>query len=176
MQIHSATSTSAASDVQTASASKRQSSIPPAMGAGPAATKTISQGGGLMSKLQQLLAKDPAKFKEVVSKLATDVKTAAGKATGDQASFLTKLADNLSKAADTGSMSPLQPKGGAGGAHKHHKHAEGMGGPAGGAGGAMQAIVQSALTSVNAALGVSSSGDASPPSPAAPAPAPTPTP
>jgi hypothetical protein len=162
MQINSVSSTNAVSDVQNTSASKRQSSIPPAMGAGPAATKNISQGGGLMGKLQQLLQQDPAKFKEIVTKMAADVKTAAGKATGDQASFLTKLADNLSQAASTGSMAPLQPKsgaGGAGGAHKHHHHAGGAEG--GGAGGPMQAIVQSALDQVNQALGVSASSSTS---------------
>lgn len=170
MQISSISTTNAADGVQNTSSARSKSSIPPALGAGPAATKTISQGGDLMGKLQQLLQQDPAKFKEVVTKLAGDVKTAAGKATGDQASFLNKLADNLTKAADSGSMTPLQPSsagqqgqagaGGAGG-HKHHHHHGGGGGGGGGAGGMMQSIVQGALDQVNKALGGSAASSTS---------------
>ena len=148
MQIQSTSGAGAATSVQNAAPQRHQSSIPPAPNAGPAATKSVSAGGDLMSKLAKLQQQDPAKFKEVVSQIATDVKSAAGKATGEQATELNKLADNFSQAATSGSLSTMQPAGRGPGAAHHKGHKGHHGGPSG----VMQSIVQGAIGQVDKAL------------------------
>jgi hypothetical protein len=163
MQIQSTSGAGAAASVQNTAPQRHQSSIPPAPNASPAATKNVSPGGDLMSKLAKLQQQDPAKFKEVVSQIATDVKAAAGKATGEQATELNKIADNFSQAATTGSLQSMQPAGGGPGAAHHkggHRGHHGMGG----AGSVMQSIVQGAIGQVDKALSA-----ATPAAPAAPA-------
>jgi len=150
-------------------ATKRQSSVPPATNA--AVSLSISTQGDLLGKLQQLSQQDPAKFKDVVTKLASDLKTAAGSATGGQAQFLNKLSDQFSQAASSGNLSALQPtqapQGAAAGAsatghhhHGHHHHGSGGGSSA------VQSAFADALTQVDQALGATSSSAAAPATPA----------
>ena len=75
---------------------------------GPAASTHISKRGQLLSKLQQLQQQDPAKFKQVVTDIATKLQDAAKSATGDQQKFLSDLADKFQKA-ESGDLSGLQP-------------------------------------------------------------------
>jgi hypothetical protein len=115
---------SATSAVGTSRA-RRSSSIPPAGGGAP----QISKFGDLLSKLQDLSAKDPAKFKQVASDIASKLKDASG-----SDPRLKDLADKFSKAAESGDMSAFQPPaaaagagGASGGGHHHHHHGGGGG-------------------------------------------------
>ena len=81
---------------------------PPA--ASPAATPRISKAGDLMQKLQKLLEQSPSSFEGMMSKLADELKSAAAKANGQDASFLSKLSDGFAQAGTQGSLSPLQPR------------------------------------------------------------------
>ncbi|HEY3266082.1 MAG TPA: hypothetical protein VGM37_04090 [Armatimonadota bacterium] len=71
----------------------------------------LSKPGQMLAKLKQLQQEDPAKFKEVVSKIADKLSAAAEKAGADtkDGKFLTKLASDFQKAADTGDLSSLEP-------------------------------------------------------------------
>jgi len=75
----------------------------------PAATRGISKTGDLMQKLQKLLEVDPNSFQGMMRRLANELKAAAGKANGQDASFLSKLSDSFGLAADAKSLSPLRP-------------------------------------------------------------------
>ncbi len=75
----------------------------------PAATYGISRTGDLMHKLQQLLDKDPKSFQGMMSQLATDLKSAAARANGGDASLLSKLSSSFALAADAKSLAPLRP-------------------------------------------------------------------
>jgi hypothetical protein len=65
---------------------------------------------------------DPDKFKSVMSTIADTLKADAQNATGSKAQRLDALADKFSKAAQTGQMPDLQPKGPQHGASGHHHH------------------------------------------------------
>lgn len=89
---------------------------------------TISPEGGLFGQLASLAQSDPADFKQVAGEISQKLSTAASQATGDQAKFLTSMADKFGQAAQTGDMSALKPPGaegtaGAQGHHHHHHHA-----------------------------------------------------
>ena len=142
-----------------AAARARPSSIPPAAGG----SASISKAGDFMSKLQDLLQQDPAKFKEVVGQMAKDMKDAAGKATGDDAKRLNALADGLSQAASTGDLSALQPKQGAppGQAAGVHKGHHGHGHRHGGGSSAVQSALQGAIATLDQALGGASGATSS---------------
>jgi hypothetical protein len=149
MQINVPSSVSSASDVssvgQVAPRRARTSSAPPPPAPG-AASATISPRAGLLSKLKQLADTDPAKFKEVTAKLASDLKTQAQSATGDDAKALGALADRLEKASQSGSLDAGRPQG-KGGPHGHHGHHHG--GPSA----AVSAAIASASAAVDQALG-----------------------
>ena len=87
----------------------------------------VSQMASLMSQLQQLSQSDPSAFKQVTAEISQKLKTEAGQATGDRATFLSQLADKFQQASQSGSMSGFQPPQGAqgpqaaGGHHHHHK-------------------------------------------------------
>jgi hypothetical protein len=119
-----------------------------------AASTTVSKPGELMNKLSQLLSQDPAKFKEVTQEISDELKSAAQNASGPQASFLNKLSANFAQASSTGSLSPLQPPGGApNGVQGHHHHHGGGGhGGGGGGGGGIESVISTALDQVNEAL------------------------
>jgi len=155
----SATTAIAPNDLQ---GSQRPSSIPPA-GSGPAATTTISTPGELFSKLQQLQEKDPAQFKQVMSSLASDLRSEAAKTDGPQSAFMTKLADRFDQAAQSGNLSAAKPDEaqGAQGAHKHHGHGHHHHG--GGGIGDMAGVLQNALDKVNQALAAPAAADGSSP-------------
>jgi hypothetical protein len=73
---------------------------------------SISGPGKLLSEPQQLQQKDPTKFQEVVSQIATQLQSAAQQAgQGPQADFLSSLAQKLQNVASTGDLSQLQPPG-----------------------------------------------------------------
>ena len=84
---------------------------------GSASSTSVSKRGDFLAALKQLQQQDPAKFKEVVTKLASDVRDQAKTATGDQAKALNSFADKLDKVASTGDLSALKPHGGG-----HHAH------------------------------------------------------
>lgn len=67
----------------------------------------ISRGAKIASQLQQLKAADPAKFKEVVTDIASKLTDAAKSATGKEQQFLQKLADKFT-AAESGDLSGFQ--------------------------------------------------------------------
>ena len=103
---------------------RRDSSMPP-----PPAQANISGPGRMFQQLSELSQSDPTKFKSVLSDMASTLRADAQKATGDQASRLSKIADRLDKAAQSGNVSdllPQRPQGGAQGAqgspHAHHGH------------------------------------------------------
>lgn len=75
------------------------------------ATVDISKPGELFAKLKQLKEQDPTKYKEVLTDIASKLSTAAQSATGDDQTFLTKLADKFTKAAngDDSALEPPQP-------------------------------------------------------------------
>ena len=152
---------------------------------GPAASTHISKQGQLLSKLQQLQQQDPAKFKQVVTDIATKLQDAAKSATGDQQKFLTDLADKFQKA-ESGDLSGLQPPAqsanGAAALYQQnaqnaqsatgtsqavhsgkHGHHHGGNQPGGAQSGATQSGVQQTLSGIfselNSALGTSTSSD-----------------
>ena len=120
---------------------------------------SISKPAELLSKLGQLAASDPAKFGNVASDVATGLKDAAKKATGEDATRLNELADNLAKAAKHGNMSPvhakkLKPKVKV--KPRPHPHA------AAAPGGAAQSALQGAISKVDVALASSSAASGAP--------------
>ena len=82
---------------------------------------SISKPGQLFKELQNLSTSDPAKFKQVTSDIATQLKQAAQGATGSQAAFLNKMATKFATAAQTGDASGLTLK------HAGHGHPHGHG-------------------------------------------------
>jgi hypothetical protein len=86
----------------------------------------VSGPAQLLSKLKQLQASDPAKFKDVMAKLSSTLKTDAKNASDPGAQkMLTDLASKFDTAAQSGDLSALTPAGaaqGGGHAHGHHHH------------------------------------------------------
>jgi hypothetical protein len=79
-------------------------------------TAQITPAGQMLSKLQQLQAKDPAQFKQVLSDIAGKLQALAQQAgQGPGSQWLSSLADRFQTAAKTGDLSALQPHG-----HGHH--------------------------------------------------------
>ena len=144
---------------------------------GPAASTHISKQSQLLSKLQQLQQQGSAKFKQVVTDIATKLQTAAQSATGDQQKFLTDLAAKFQKA-ESGDLSGFQPpaqsanstaayyqqsaaqtaaqgnattSAASGSKHGHHHHGNGQ--PGNAQSGAQQAL-SGIFAELNSALGV----------------------
>lgn len=79
---------------------------------------SISGPGQLYGNLQKLLAKDPDKFKQVVTQIANQLQSAAQQEGQDPVGqFLSKLADKFQNVANGGDLSRLQPH-----RHGHHAH------------------------------------------------------
>jgi hypothetical protein len=77
-------------------------------GKGNQTTATISGPGELLSNLEQLQAKDPAKFKQVAAGIANKLQAAAHQAgTGTQGSQLSELAAKFQSVASGGSLAQL---------------------------------------------------------------------
>jgi hypothetical protein len=76
----------------------------------------ISQGGQMMSQLNQLATSNPTQFKADAQNISDQLAQAA-KNTGDtkEAGVLNKMSQDFAEAAKTGSMSSLH-----GGGHRHH--------------------------------------------------------
>jgi hypothetical protein len=78
----------------------------------------FSQMGQMMGSLAQMQSTDPTQFKEIASKISTDLATQASSATSaTQTSILNDLSAKFATAAETGSMSSLEPSGGHHGGH-----------------------------------------------------------
>ena len=75
---------------------------------GDAATTSVSKQARFLNKLKQLQQSDPAKFKQVLTDVATALQAAAKTATGAQQQNLTALAAKFTQAAN-GNLSALQP-------------------------------------------------------------------
>jgi hypothetical protein len=103
-------------------------------------TTSVSGPGALLSKLKGLEASDPAKFKEVMSKISDKLKADASSATDPkEQKALTDLSTKFAAAGQSGDLSQLAPPnggGGAGGGHGKHHHGGGGGGGGSGASGA----------------------------------------
>jgi len=114
----------------TTSASGTSSSAASATSSGD--TTQVSGPGQLLAKLKQLQQSDPAKFKQVMSKLTDALKTDAQNATDpkDQ-KFLNDLASKFDAAGQSGDLSTLGPQGAHHGHHHHHEGAAPAGGAAG---------------------------------------------
>jgi len=89
-----------------------------------ASSSQVSGPAKWMSELQDLQKTDPDKFKQVTSEIADRLRQDASSATGQQATFLNKLADKFQQASQSGDMSSLQPPAGASGHHGHHHHVQ----------------------------------------------------
>ncbi len=150
------TSTNSVSTIDTQlSVGSRNSDAPPAQASGSAvgapATASISGPGRMFHELKELSQSDPTKFKQVVSDMASSLRTDAKNATGDEASRLSQVADRLDKVAQSGNLSdlaPPRPQGGAQGAH--HGHHGGHHG-----GGAIMSDLESAFASATNSSGSS---------------------
>lgn len=117
------------------------SSIPPPMGG--VASTSISTPGQFFSEMQQLSQQNPSEFKTVAAQVATSFQNAASQATGQEAQFLTNLANQFTQAAQTGTLQApqgaqsgqsgqaaqgaqgTQSGSGAEGHHHHHHHGGG---------------------------------------------------
>jgi hypothetical protein len=83
-------------------------------------TSDLSDAAKFFSKLQNLSQTDPAKFKQLTGEISSELQTAAQSATGNQAKFLTDLANQFKTASQTGDASSLEPPTGSVGHHRHH--------------------------------------------------------
>ncbi|MGC4000254.1 MAG: hypothetical protein QM767_23565 [Anaeromyxobacter sp.] len=105
MMISSLTTTSSTSAVTATSA---QGTSDVSTLTDPGAPPELSGLSDVMSQLQELQQSDPDKFKEAMKKIAEKLKAAAGDA-GD--GFLSELAGKFEKAAETGDLDSVKPKG-----------------------------------------------------------------
>jgi hypothetical protein len=95
----------------------------PSDGVGAPATTNISGPGRMFHELSQLSQSDPAKFKQVVGNMATQLRADAQNATGDEATRLNSIADRLDKVAQSGNLSDLRPQNASSSAEgAHHAH------------------------------------------------------
>jgi hypothetical protein len=79
-------------------------------------SSTISPAGQILSQLEQLQQKDPAKLKQVLSQIAQQLNTAAQlNGPGSQGDALARLATRFKSASQTGDLSRLKPRGANGG-------------------------------------------------------------
>lgn len=133
---------------------KRTSSVPPPM-AMDAPPPNISKPAQLFGKLKDLATKDPGRFGEITGRIAVDLRDAAAKTDGEEATFLNKLADRFAEASTSHDMSSLQPpraRGNGPAAGHHHGHPHGARGPESDA---VRAIFQGAIDAVDQALAAS---------------------
>ena len=128
MVINGLTNTAPVSSVSGVSSNSGGSSSP-VSAAQPAATADISPAGSFFGNLEKLKEQDPAKLKQVLSDISTQLQTAAQSASGSQQQFLTQLADKFQSASQSGDISALQAHKdhGHGGHHHHHAETEGAG-------------------------------------------------
>lgn len=69
----------------------------------------VSQPAEMLSKLQQLKTSDPEKFKQVVSDIASKLKSASQQKSGFGSKMLSDLAEKFQNVADGGDLSQLEP-------------------------------------------------------------------
>ena len=84
---------------------------------GPGSVR-VSPLAQLLSQLQQLQQVDPSKLKTMLSDIANQLRATAQQEGGSQGATLSNLADKFQQAAQTGSLSSLQPTP----HHHHHRH------------------------------------------------------
>ena len=88
-------------------------------------TSGVSTFSQLLSKLNDLSQSDPAKFKTLTAQIASQLKTAAGNATGSDAQALNKLSGEFAQASSDGNISALEPSRqtqSSGSVHHRHHH------------------------------------------------------
>ncbi len=108
-----------ASQLQSINSLGSSSASSSAAGAGQTgqSSANISPLAQLLSDLQQLQAKSPDQFKQVVTQIASQLQAAAQQqGQTSQGQFLTDLAGKFQNVASTGDLSQLQPH------HHHHGH------------------------------------------------------
>jgi len=71
----------------------------------------VSKMGELMKQLAQVQSSDPEKFKEVTSKISSQLTELAKNQTGDAAQMLSDLASKFSEASESGRTDSLKPQG-----------------------------------------------------------------
>jgi hypothetical protein len=69
---------------------------------------SISHLSKFLSRLDGIAQSDPDKFKSMMSETAAKLSTAADNETGEVAASLNKVAEQFSKAAETGTTNPLR--------------------------------------------------------------------
>ena len=159
--------TSQAYDIGAIGNSTQSSGSVASSAVGGSETATISTPAQFFSELQQLSQSNPTQFKQVAAQLATSFQNAASTATGADAQRLNSIANNLTQAAQTGTLQPPQAPGvagagkagceeGSGGAHHHHHH-HGGGGGGGGQSGTMGQAFQDAMSILTQSLSSSTS-------------------
>ena len=115
LRVSTSTSTSAVSD-----ATPVATSAPASADLGSATAADVSKPAEFLAALQGLKDSNPAKFKEVVSQLAQEVRDQAKDATSRERGFLNHFAAKLDEVANTGDLSALRP-------HWGHEHGHGRG-------------------------------------------------
>ena len=121
-------------------------------------TVNVSQQGGLLGKLAQLEQSDPTKFKQVTADIAQKLQTAAGSASGQEATNLNALASKFQQASQSGNLTAFQPAQqtqttqGATQTHHHHHHHGGGGSAQSTQSSQMQSLWSGIQSEVNNAL------------------------
>jgi hypothetical protein len=85
-------------------------------------SSNISNLSQLFSQLDSLASSDPARFKAVTGEIATRLTDAAGSATGGQAEALNRMAEQFTKASESGKAEDLRPPTAHGAGRSHHRH------------------------------------------------------
>lgn len=104
--VSSLTTTAAVSSLSSPSASGTSDT---SEASGVAASADMSKPAELLNKLKQLKQQDPTKFKQVMSDIADELRTAAKNSGAAGGAMLSKLADKFEQAGQTGDLSTLQP-------------------------------------------------------------------
>jgi hypothetical protein len=80
----------------------------PPPGGGPGGAD-MSKVGQSLSKLEELASSDPDAFKELTAEISERLKDAASQATGQEAEFLTSMAEKFATASAEGTTTAIQP-------------------------------------------------------------------
>ncbi len=91
-------------------------------------SSSVSPFAQVLKKLESLSQSDPSKFQSLTAQIAAQLNTAASKATGSQAQFLSDLSGKFAQASKDGNITALEPSQssqGSQGASGHHHHHHG---------------------------------------------------
>jgi hypothetical protein len=92
--------------INTSTSSSQSAATTATTGGDSTGTSKIAQ---FLSKLNSLAQSNPQQFKDLTSKIATELKADAGQTTGQAADFLNNLADKFQTASATGSTKSITP-------------------------------------------------------------------